>query len=106
MRALRVPVVFANQAGPLAPMGGGLGRLMNPKIYRLRGQSPIVDSDGSVFADLAEQEGVLVAGAVMDPDRRHHQPQPSFGGWLQPGPALARKVVIPLGIASGTLSTP
>ncbi len=28
----------------------------------------------------------------------------SFGGWLQPGPALARKLVIPLGIASGTLS--
>jgi N-carbamoylputrescine amidase len=103
-RALGVPVVFANQVGPLAPMGGVLGRLMNPKIYRLRGQSRIVDSDGSVLADLAEQEGVLVAGAVMDPDRRHYQPQPSFGGWLQPGPALARKVVIPLGIASGTLS--
>jgi hypothetical protein len=47
---------------------------------------------------------VLVAGAVMDPDRRHYRPQPSFGGWLQPGPALACQVVIPLGIASGTLS--
>ena len=45
-----------------------------------------------------------MAGAVMDPDRRHYQPQPSFGGWLQPGSVVARKVVIPLGIASGTLS--
>jgi hypothetical protein len=57
-----------------------------------------------VLAELAEEEGVLVAEAVMDPGRRHYQPQPSFGGWLQPGPALARNVVIPLGIASGTLS--
>jgi 1-acyl-sn-glycerol-3-phosphate acyltransferase len=67
-----------------SPMGGILGQLMNPKIYRLRGQSRIIECDGSVLADLAEQEGVLVAGAVMDPDRRHYQPQPSFGGWLQP----------------------
>jgi predicted amidohydrolase len=103
-RALGVPVVFANQVGPLAPIGGALGKLMNPKIYRLRGQSRIVDSDGSVLADLDEQEGVLLAAAIMDPDRRHYQPQPSFGGWLQPGPALARKVIIPLGIASGELS--
>jgi len=103
-RALGVPVVFANQVGPLTPIGGVLGRLMNPSIYRLRGQSRIVDSDGTVLADLAEQEGVLVAGAVMDPGRKHYQPQPSYGGWLQPGPALARKVIIPLGIASGTLS--
>jgi N-carbamoylputrescine amidase len=102
-RALGVPVVFANQAGPLAPIGGALGKLMNPKIYRLRGQSRIIDADGSVLASLAEQEGVLVAEAIIDPDRRHYRPQPSFGGWLQPGPLLARKAVIPLGVASGTL---
>ena len=103
-RALGVPVVFANQVGPLAPMGGALGKLMSPKIYRLRGQSRIIDADGSVLASLAEQEGVLVAGAVMDPDRRRYQPQPSYGGWLQPGPALARKLIIPLGVATGTVS--
>jgi N-carbamoylputrescine amidase len=103
-RALGVPVVFANQVGPLLAMGGMLGRLMNPKVYRLRGQSRIIDSDGSVLAELAEEEGVLVADAVMDPDRKHYQPQPSYGGWLQPGPALARKVIIPLDIAIGRLS--
>jgi N-carbamoylputrescine amidase len=98
-RALGVPVVFANQVGPLVPMGGLLGRLMSPKVYRLRGQSRIIDSDGSVLAELAEQEGVAVAAAALDPDRKHYQPQPSFGGWLQPGPALARKVIIPLDTA-------
>jgi N-carbamoylputrescine amidase len=99
-RALGVPVVFANQVGPLAPMGGMLGRLMNPAMYRLRGQSRIIDASGSVLAERAEDEGALVAAAVMDPDRRHYQPQPSFGGWLQPGLALVRKVIIPLDIAT------
>jgi N-carbamoylputrescine amidase len=99
-RALGVPVVFANQVGPLAPMGGMLGRLMNPAMYRLRGQSRIIDASGSVLAERAEDEGALVAAAVMDPDRKHYQPQPSFGGWLQPGPVLVRKVIIPLDIAT------
>ena len=72
---------------------------MSPKSYRLRGQSRIIDSDGSVLAELAEQEGVIVAGAVLDPSRKHCQPQPSFGGWLQPGSALARTVIIPLDTA-------
>jgi N-carbamoylputrescine amidase len=103
-RALGVPVVFANQVGPLIPIGGLFGRLMNPKIYRLRGQSRIIGSDGTVLAELAEQEGAVVAAAVMDPGRKHYQPQPRYSGWLQPGPALARKVIIPLGITSGTLS--
>jgi len=103
-RALGVPVVFANLVGPLAPMGGLLGRLMNPQVYRLRGQSRIIDSDGSVLAELAEDEGVLVASAVMDPGRKRYDPQPSFGGWLQPGPALVRKVIIPLDIASAEVS--
>ena len=103
-RALGVPVVLANQVGPLAPSGGLLGRVMNPKIYRLRGQSRIIGSDGTVLAELAEQEGAVVAAAVMEPGRKHYQPQPGYGGWLQPGPALARKVIIPLGITSGTLS--
>jgi N-carbamoylputrescine amidase len=98
-RALGVPVVFANQVGPLVRMGGLLGRLMSPEIYRLRGQSRIIDSDGSVLAELAEQEAAVVAAAVLDPDRKHYQPQPSFGGWLQPGPALVRKVIIPLDTA-------
>jgi N-carbamoylputrescine amidase len=103
-RALGVPVVFANQVGPLVPMGGVLGRLMNPGIYRLRGQSRIVDSDATVPASLSDEEGVAVAAVAMDTGRHHYQSQTSFGGWLQPGPTLARKVVIPLGIASGTLS--
>jgi N-carbamoylputrescine amidase len=57
-RALGVPVVFVNQVGPLLPIGGILGHLMDPRIWRLRGQSRIVDSDGSVLGQLAEEEAV------------------------------------------------
>jgi N-carbamoylputrescine amidase len=103
-RSLGVPVVFANQVGPLVPMGGMLGRLMNPRNYRLRGQSRIIDSDGTVLAELTEEEGTLVAATVMDPARKRYQPQPSHGGWLQPGPVLARKVIIPLDTVTARIS--
>ena len=85
-RALGVPVVFVNQVGPLLLIGGILGRLMDTRIWRLSGQSRIVDTDGSVLGRLAEDEGVLTADAVMDPARKYYDAQPSFGGWLQPGP--------------------
>jgi hypothetical protein len=55
------------------------------QAHVLRGQSRIVDSDGSVPGQLAEEEGVLTADVVMDPTRKHYQAPPSFGGWLQPG---------------------
>ena len=85
-RALGVPVVFVNQVGPLLPIGGILGHLVDPGIWRLRGQSRIVDSDGAVLAQLGEDEGMITADAVLDPARKHHDAPPSFGGWLQPGP--------------------
>jgi predicted amidohydrolase len=102
--ALGVPVVFVNQVGPLLPIGGILGHLMDTRIWRLRGQSRIVDSDGSVLGQLGEDEGVLTADALMDPARKHYDAQPSFGGWLQPGPWAGRHVIIPPDIAGGRLS--
>ena len=103
-RALGVPVVFVNQVGPMLPIGGLLGHLMDPGIWRLRGQSRIIDSDGSVLGQLTEEEGVVTADAVMDPARQHYDPQLSYGGWLQPGPWVGRHVVIPLDIAGGRLA--
>lgn len=103
-RLLGVPVVFVNQVGPLLPIGGILGRLMDPRIWRLRGQSRIVDSDGAVVGQLSDEEGVLVGTVTLDPARKRYEEPPSHGGWLQPGSAVARRVFIPLDIATGRLS--
>ena len=84
-RSLGAPVVFVNQVGPLLPVGGILGRLMDPAVWRLPGQSRIADSDGSVLGQLGEEEGVLTAEAVMDPPHIHYDAPSSFSGWLQPG---------------------
>ena len=76
---------------------------MDPGIWQPRGQSRI-DSDGSVLGQLAEEEGALTADAVMDPARKHYEAQPSFGGWLRPGPWAGRDIIIPLDIAGGRLA--
>ena len=103
-RALGVPVVFVNQVGPLLPIGGLLGHLMDPAVWQLRGQSRIVDSDGSVLGQLGDEEGLLTAEAVMDPARKHYDAPPGSGGWLQPGPWAGRHIIIPLDIAVGRRS--
>jgi predicted amidohydrolase len=46
---------------------------MDPGIWQPRGKSRIVDSDGSVLSQLAEEEGALTADAVMDPARKHYE---------------------------------
>jgi N-carbamoylputrescine amidase len=101
--ALGVPVVFVNQVGPMAPLDGLLGRLMDPGIWQLRGQSRIVDSDGALVGALAHEEAALTAMVTMDPARKHYLPPPSYGGWLQPGSAPVRKLIIPLDILTGRL---
>lgn len=102
-RSLGVPVVFVNQVGPLLPVGGLLGRLMNPQIWRLRGQSRIVDGDGSVLGQLDDEEGVLTVRAVLDPVPQHFDVPPSYSGWLQPGSWAARHLIIPADIGNGRL---
>jgi N-carbamoylputrescine amidase len=99
--ALGVPVIFVNQIGPLQPIGGMLGRLMDPRVWRLRGQSRIVDSDGTVLDALEEDEGVVVATVHPDPRRKHWHEPPSYAGYLQPGPRMVRKLIIPLDTAIG-----
>ncbi|HUA48661.1 MAG TPA: carbon-nitrogen hydrolase family protein [Solirubrobacteraceae bacterium] len=103
-RSLGVPVVFVNQVGPLVAMGGIIGRLMKPKIWRLRGQSRIVDSDGSVLAQLDEDEDALVATAKTTAANEPFQEPNSYGRYLQPGSALVRNIILPIDIAHGRLS--
>jgi len=103
-RSLGVPVVLVNQVGPSVPMGGVIGRLMDPKTWRLRGQSRVVDSDGSVLAQLDETEDALVATATATAASKRFQEPASYGRYLQPGSALVRNVILPIDIAHGRLS--
>jgi N-carbamoylputrescine amidase len=103
-RTLGVAVVFVNQVGPLEPIGGILGRLMDPAVWRLRGQSRIINSDGAVVGVLSDEEGLRTATVTVDPDHKHYDPVPVHGRWLQPGSAIARRVFIPIDIATGRLS--
>lgn len=104
VRALpRSPGGVRQSGRPALPIGGILGRLMNPRIWRLRGQSRIIDSDGTLLGELGDDEGAVAGAATLDPGRKHNQQPPEFGGWLQPGPWLERKVIIPIDIATGRL---
>jgi N-carbamoylputrescine amidase len=102
-RALGVPVVFVNQVGPIARIAGLIGRLMDPAQFRCQGQARIVDSDGDVVGSLGDEEGIIVADVTLDPARRQEGMPRSYGGWVLPGSALPRKVIIPLDATVGTL---
>jgi N-carbamoylputrescine amidase len=104
-RMLGVPVVFADQTGPLAGSVGGIwGKLMDPAVFGYPGFSTIADSDGTARAQMGEEEGIVVADVILDPSRKHFSPPKSYDGWLHPGAPLMRKVVLPAGIAGSKLS--
>lgn len=102
-RHLGVPVVFVNQVGRIAPLAGLIGKLMDPNQFRCQGQARIIDSDGRVAGSLGDEEGVIVADVTLDPARKKASEPPSYGGWVLPGSALPRKVVIPLDTVVGML---
>jgi N-carbamoylputrescine amidase len=103
-RALGVPVLFANAVGDLQPMSGLLGRFMTPDLFRLQGQSCIVDSDGKLHGPLEDEEAVLVAEVRLGPAHTQNGQPPDYDGWLHPGSTLIRKVLIPLDVALARMS--
>jgi len=96
---LGVPAVFVNAVGTMGRMPGLVGKLMNPGLFRLQGLSRIVDLDGTLKGALGKKEGVLVSEVTLDPSRKQHKKPKDYGGWLHPGSALLRKVIMPLDLA-------
>jgi len=82
-----VPVVMANRTGTLhTALPGGAGDLASS----FPGLSTIVDSNGTVKAGLAEEEGVIVADVRLDPSRKATAMAPRFGRrWGVPVPWYA-----------------
>jgi N-carbamoylputrescine amidase len=98
---LGVPVVFANLTGTFAPVPGMLGRLIDPTVFAMGGQSRVVDSDGIVRASLDSGEGVATADVVLDPALKRLLEVPNHHGWLFPGSRVARELLMPIDIAWG-----
>jgi N-carbamoylputrescine amidase len=103
-RALGIPVLFANAVGDLQPMTGLLGRFMTPELFRLEGQSCIVDSDGALHGPMEDEEALLVAEVRLGPTHTQNGQPPDYDGWLHPGSTLIRKVLIPLDVALARMS--
>lgn len=103
-RTLGVPVIFADQTGPLAGrLGGFMGRLLDPAVFGYAGCSTIADSDGSAGGQMGPEEGVIVADVTLDPSRKRFSTPKSYYGWLHPGEPLMRTVIMPLLIAEAKL---
>ncbi len=66
-KTLGVPNVFANRVGRLETELPGMLPYLNSSFP---GLSAISDADGLVLAELGEEEGVIVADIVLDPNKK------------------------------------
>ena len=97
---LGVPAVFVNAVGEVPPMGGILGSLMKPEMYRLQGGARIVNAGGGTAAAAEAEEGVIIAETEIGGMNPSGCPA-DYNGWLHPGSPLVRKLILPLDIAAG-----
>jgi N-carbamoylputrescine amidase len=88
---LGVPAVMVNKSGPWR---SPLPLPLPTQRSSFPGLSTIADSDGTVKAQLGDEEGVIIEEVTLDPSRKTHQPPPCFGRWAARGPLL-RNVVWP-----------
>jgi len=102
-RLVGVPVVMVNKCGtwqspvplPWALLGG-------KQKSNFPGLSAIVDSDGTVKAQLGREEAVIVEDVTLDPSRKTHELPKCNGRWAFEGPSLMN--LFPVLEASGRLS--
>jgi N-carbamoylputrescine amidase len=87
VKALGVPVAFADRTGPInTELPGGYGDF----VSSFPGLSQIVDSDGSVKAQMGDEEGVIVAEVELNPDRKAKKRPRCYGKmWAFPMPWFA-----------------
>ena len=101
-RLVGVPVVMVNKCGtwesPL-PLPWALGGKQKSSFP---GLSAIVDSDGTVKAQLGREEAVIVEDVTLDPSRKTHEPPKCYGRWAFEGPSLMK--LFPVLEISGRLS--
>ncbi len=78
-RLLGIPAISVNKCGP--------ARTPKPEGYVFPGLATIADSDGTVRAQMQEQEGFIAAKVTLDPARKVHGSPRAYGRYIYPGPA-------------------
>lgn len=96
--AFDVPVIFANAVGDLEQMAGITGKLMNPKVYKLLGQSTVA-ANGKII-EMNKNENILTVEFNLQNNKRKNDIT-FHGEWIDKGSFIFRNVVIPLDIKKG-----
>jgi len=91
-RLLGVPVVMANKCGRWQSPMPGIPFWMQDSQFP--GLSAIVDSDGTVIAQLSDEEKVIVGDVRLDPSRKIHEPPQCNGRWAWEGHWLRNSLLI------------
>jgi N-carbamoylputrescine amidase len=92
-KLLGVPAVFVNKVGPYASPAP-LSWLPASTGMALPGHATIVDSDGTVKAQLGDAEGVVTASVTLDPARKVQQEPRTYGSYVYPA-GVGGLVVLP-----------
>jgi N-carbamoylputrescine amidase len=83
-RLLGIPTIVCNKSGPWrSPYPGIPFYIANTHFP---GLTTIADSDGSVKAQLEDEEKVIIADVTLDPDRKTKNIAPCSGRWAWRGP--------------------
>jgi N-carbamoylputrescine amidase len=77
-RLLGIPAVSVNKCGP--------ARAPKPDGYLFPGLTTIVDSDGTIQAQMEEQEGVVIADVRLDPAKKIRGKPRAYGRYVYAGP--------------------
>jgi len=83
-RLLGIPAVVCNKSGPWRSPYPGIPFYTANSHFP--GLSTIADSDGSVKAQLGDEEKVIIADVTFDPDRKTNKVAPCSGRWVWKGP--------------------
>lgn len=103
-KILGVPTVFANKSGPWNTTLPGLPLVTQHSSFP--GFTNIVDSDGTVKAQMGDEEGVIVEDVTLDPSRKIKTPPQCYGRYsmeipVSPIMSSLRAIMFPLVEAIG-----
>ena len=98
-RILGIPAVFTNKVGPYSSPSP-VWWLPRSTDMRLPGHASIADSDGTIKARLADDQGVITAPVTLDPGRKIRTPPRTYGRYVYPAGVAGVIVLAPAWVGS------